>query len=267
MPAPLRTSYALSMPLYRAEPLPNRSFGIRGEIHGTCFSIGGNYMMTAGHVITSLVSNDGSVGIVALCDPGGSRFKAAPIALTELLPHDIGVLELDFVDDESKTWFHRLKWNNQPLVGFDPVRCCGYAYGQHKVGDRQSVVQRCFQGHVVAPLNEFELRGANTDIFSAYELSFPAPRGLSGSPLLNAAGTVMVNGVVIGNSDSQMCVFRSKEIDTEAGKDTKTTTIVERYESLSLGIAVQPNAILLLPSSMLGTTIEDHLLTHELLTK
>ena len=114
MPAPLTTGDSLSMPLYLAEPLSNRSFRIRGEIYGTCFSIGGNYMMTAGHVIKSLVSDDGSVGIVGLCDLGGSRFfKAARIVGTELLPHDIGVLKLDFVYDESKTWFHRLKWNNQ----------------------------------------------------------------------------------------------------------------------------------------------------------
>ena len=161
----------------------------------------------------------------------------------------------------------RRPWNNQPLVGFDPIRCCGYAYGHHRVGDRQSVVQRCFQGYVVAPLNEFELPGTNADIFSVHELSFPVPRGLSGSPLLNAVGNVMVNGVVIGNSDSQMVVFRSKEIETEAEKNTKSTTIVERFESLSLGIAVQPEAILPLQSTMLGTTIEDHLLTNELLSK
>ncbi len=267
MPAPLTAGYSLSMPLYLADPLPNGSFAIRGEIYGTCFSMGGNYMMTAGHVIKSLVSDDGSVGIVGLCDPGGSRLKAARIVGTELLPHDIGLLMLDFVDDESKTWFHRLKWNNQPLVGFDPIRCCGYAYGHHRVGDRQSAVQRCFQGYVVAPLNEFQLPGTNADIFAAYELSFPVSRGLSGSLLLNAVGNVMVNGVVIGNSDSQMVVFRSKEIEMEAEKDTKTTTIVERYESLSLGIAVQPKAILPLESTMFGTTIEDHLLTNELLSK
>jgi hypothetical protein len=263
MPPALDSGYALSMPLYLAEVLPDDRFSIRSAILGTCFSIGGHYMMTAGHVIHSLTPADGSIAIVGLWDPGQTGFKSARVTDREILPRDIGVLAVDFVYPESAHWFHRLRWNEQTLIGFDAVRCCGYAYGHHVAGGRQSVVLRCFQGHVVADLNEFELPGTKGDIFPVYELSFPAPRGLSGSPLLNSTGSVLVNGVIIGNSASEMLVYRSREVDQDAG----TQTIVERYESLTLGIAVRPAAILPLTSRILGTTIEAHLFAHGLLSR
>lgn len=263
MPAALDRGFSLSMPIYLAEVLRSGAFGIHSTILGTCFSIGGSHMMSAGHVVRGLEQADGLVPIVGIQDPDNHSFKAARVMDSEILAHDIGLLTVEFMHPESTGWFHHLKWNAQPLTGFDPVRCCGYPYGQHVAGVRQSVVQRCFQGHVVADLYEFELPGSDADIFPAYELSFSAPRGLSGSPLLSNAGRVLINGVVIGNSDSQMLVYRSKEVD----KDVQATTIVERYESLTLGIAVPTHAIFPMKSRILDSTIEAHLVAKGLLSR
>jgi len=256
MAANLLTGYSLSMPVYRAQLLPDDAFQIIGAtIFGTCFSIGSNFMMTAGHVIQNLQIDDTHKGVVGIIDPEGTISKGALVMETEVLPHDVGVLKVEFTYPESEYWFHRLSWSKDTLVGFEAVRCCGYAYGLHRVEDRQSVIQRCFQGHIVSGLNEFLPLGMDGSPFSVYELSFQVPRGLSGSPLLTSTGMVVVKGVVIGNSNYQMRVFHSREVEQE----TNATTIIENYESLSLGIAVQPTAMLPLQSLLLNDTIENHL--------
>jgi hypothetical protein len=147
------------------------------------------------------------------------------------------------------------------LVGLEEARTIGYAYGLQEVDGEKTIVTRAFQGRLVARVNRFKPLGHRGDVFPVYEMSFAAPRGLSGSPLLSAQGSIVVHGLMIGNSDSRMLVFASQETVQES----RETTRVEHYESLSLGIATQGPFIMSLESRLLGTTIERHLEAQELI--
>jgi hypothetical protein len=92
-------------------------------------------------------------------------------------------------------------------------------------------------------------------------LSFSAPRGLSGAPLLTNDELAVVKGVVIGNSQSKMQVL--SETERQSGSDWGKTT--EVYESMSLGVAVRSVVVASLHSLLLGRTIGDHLREHGLL--
>ena len=110
-------------------------------------------------------------------------------------------------------------------------------------------------------LDEFKPVGWAGSAFPVCELSFAMPRGLSGAPLLNSQGAVFVHGVVIGNSEARMLVFRSEERLTHGA----VVAVVEQYEALTLGIAVEAKAVLTQTSTLLGKTIREHLVEHHLI--
>lgn len=256
----MTSGYSVSLPVFSAEMTGKQEFKLSGEIRGTCFSIGENYMLTAGHVASGLSCVPGSCAVVGLSNPDSRYFKGALVDDIEALSCDIGLLRVKFIVPESADWFYSLKWAEHDLNPFDNVRCLGFAYGMHTVEDSKSCVQRAFQGHIVSNLLQFKPLRYKGKPFAVYELSFGAPRGLSGSPLLNSHGTLTLNGLIIGNSESRMLVFQSEE--REASE--KSETIVEQYESLSLGIAVRADQIFKLNSRILGTTIGEYLRSRKL---
>jgi hypothetical protein len=121
-------------------------------------------------------------------------------------------------------------------------------------------VSRAFEGKVTARVSGFKPTGSALEPFPVYELPFAAPRGLSGCPLLSAAGRILVRGVVIGNAQSKMLVHSS----TEVVKENDKATTVEQYESLTLGVATDGLFVQGLRSSALGRTIGEHLAAHGL---
>jgi len=251
----MTSGYSVSFPLFSAEMNEKREFKLSGEIRGTCFSIGENYMLTAAHVASGLSCATDTCTVVGLINPDTGYFKGALVDEIEMLPCHIGLIRVQFIVPQSAHWFYVLKWVESNLNPFDNVRCMGFPYGMHTVEDSKSCVQRAFQGHIVSNLLQFKPLGYEGEPFAVYELSFGAPRGLSGSPLLNTQGTLTINGVIIGNSESRMLVLQSEERQTaEEGK-----TVVEQYESLRLGIAVRIDQIFQLKSQMLGKTIGEYL--------
>jgi hypothetical protein len=117
----------------------------------------------------------------------------------EQLDADIALLHVEFVVAGSDRWFNRFKWREPPVEPFERIRVVGYGHGMYRVDDRESLVVRAFQGHVVSRLDEFKPVGRAGSAFPVYELRSRMPRGLSGAPLLNSQGAVFVHGVVIGN--------------------------------------------------------------------
>ena len=63
-----------------------------------------------------------------------------------------------------------------------------------------------------------------------------------------------MEGVVIGNQSTEMLVFTSREKVAE-----NKETVVERYEAMQVGIALQSMAMVTRQSSLLGGTLEDYL--------
>lgn len=136
-----------------------------------------------------------------------------------------------------------------------------HPYGFYMVDDERSIIARAFSGEVACTLPRFRPPGFRGPAFSVHELSFAAPCGLSGAPLISACDPPTVKGIVIGNSSSEMRVA----FETETDADGKSSHTVERVERLSLGIAVRAVQIASLGSSLLGRTVADHLRDSNLL--
>jgi hypothetical protein len=137
-----------------------------------------------------------------------------------------------------------LTWDTRDLLLLDAVSAAGYPFALDTA--TSTVAFRAFAGHIVGkrPLPRFSARPA------CYEVSFPAPRGLSGSALLHAGAVI---GCVIGNESMRMDVFREAELLDEG----VVTSRVERYEGLSVGLAVRADVILALRFND-GRTVLDH---------
>src|SRR3990172_4994834 len=256
----LTSGYSITLPVFRAQRREDQTFLIQTQVEGSAFPLGGEFMVTAAHVSATDSASDDATMVVGIQAPDG-YFKAAEITEVEDIGADIAVLRVSFSVPESNDWFNRFKWSRSQLDPFTPVRTVRYAYGTHTIDGNTSVVVRGFHGEVVSRLNEFRPLTMKGSPFQVYELSFLAPRGLSGAPLLNAQGKVQIHGVIIGNTDTRMMVFRSQETIQEDAK----TTIVEQYDALSLGVAVTADDILPRKSRLLGASVEKHLAVHELI--
>jgi len=251
----LTTGYSMTLPIFQAEVRAGSVVPIPTALVGTCFALGDTYMITAGHVAATTTDVENRVLVVGVYRPD-NKFDIARVIDIEPLTGDVAILRVHFESSQIEGRFNRFRWNETPLNPFTQVRSVGYAYGVHNVEEQRFTIVRGFEGHIVSRLAQFKPLGMSGAAFGVYELSFGAPRGLSGSPLLNAQGTVTIHGVVIGNSQSRMMVFREEE-----RVQTGQTRIVEQYEMLTLGVAVTASEILAQESELLEGTIRNHL-TH-----
>jgi len=119
------------------------------------------------------------------------------------------------------------------LHTFEHLRSLGFGFGLN-LADK-SLTARGFAGSVVSSRQITNLRGQPW----VYELTFSAPRGLSGAALM-IAHRRYVCGCILGNRTTKMMVFT----DSEQVKSTNEITVVERYEAMHLGIAIRADQIL-----------------------
>jgi len=150
-------------------------------------------------------------------------------------------------------------WFPDPHQPLTPVHTFGYAHGAHYVRGEPKVIQRAFAGHIVSAPDELEIPARPGSPFAAFELSFVPPPGLSGAPLLSGDYRSLrgqrVAGMIVGNNTTAIQTYQSKERIEE----TRETTIVERYDTLYLGVAVQAASNLQMSSAMLGGTVAEFL--------
>ncbi|MBI4518410.1 MAG: trypsin-like peptidase domain-containing protein [Deltaproteobacteria bacterium] len=251
--------YAITFPIFLVTQGEGGKFVRSGDVVGTAFAVHDAFMITAGHVAKEIGAAGARFGVVGLADPFTGDFKGARIVDSEVLPCDVAIIQVEFDLPDSASWFQRPKWRQAALKPFDLVRALGFPYAMRRIFGRSVPVQRGFQGHVVSHLQDFKPMGWDDPGFPIYEVSFAAPRGLSGAPLLNSDGEV--SGIVIGNTETKMLVFESEETMTEPTGMTR----VERYEALRLGIAVDAKFVLGAQSRLLQASIDVALRTRDLL--
>jgi hypothetical protein len=250
------------LPVQRAERFDGQRFGVTAEVLGTCFSVGGGYFVTAGHVLREASAVVGTkVPVVGVRDPSGG-FMGLAVEDGEELGADAAILKVACADSEYKDWFLTFPWREQPLAQLEPAKTVGYAFGHHEIDGVLQIGPRAFQGYVVSRRDRFRLLGMSGPPFSVYELSFAAPTGLSGSPLFGPDMPSRVAGLVVGNTETQMCVYRS----TETVSDGASVKSVSHDQLYCIGIAVQVSTLLSLRSSLLGRVLADHLRHHALLS-
>jgi hypothetical protein len=110
----------------------------------------------------------------------------------------------------------------------------GFPYGYDAADN--SIVSSGFSGHIVGSQIYSRLPGRPL----VFELSFAAPRDLSGAPLLYGG---QICGVVFANHQTKMLMFTDEERIEERSGTTRIER-VERYEALNLGLAVSAPTIL-----------------------
>jgi len=153
--------------------------------------------------------------------------------------------------------------SHDPALGFgvnhqlDDVQAIGYAYGWDE--EASFISPRGFKGHIAALRQS--LKWAQRPV--CYELSFQAPRGLSGAPVWGGKpGHGVIIGMILGNSSTEMVVFSEREVLSEGKEHT-----FEKVEALHLGFALSASAAVQLHSAHIGMTLGEHFRRCGLLAK
>src|SRR5579872_1616351 len=155
-------------------------------ILGTAFPVGGGRYLTAGHVVSGRAAAEMCLGFVE-----GDACRHGRVIETEVLPGvDVAVMEVS----EPTSWAPRLlTWCPMDMLApaLADVRVCGFPFGLNLGGEIVLNI-RSFKGYIVSA-------GLMTN---EYELSFPAPEGLSGAPLQMASGLPgTVGGIIVGSAE------------------------------------------------------------------
>lgn len=210
------------------------------DVFGTAFSVGNGFYLTAAHVVRGALEK-GNVYLGYVVD---RIWAAAPVSDHELLEDsDVAIVAAASVPSAVS-----LPWNMDKESMLEYVQTVGFPYALDT--DLASINIRAFRGNVVAG-RTFRNIPSHPRIF---ELSFPCPRGLSGAPLFTVDKRPKIRGMICGNAATEMLIFQDREeID-----DGKRVEIVERYESLQLGIAIQTCSLTSISSSLLGKSIGEH---------
>lgn len=222
------------------------------QVCGTAFPIGGQYFLTAGHVVRAArefpIATLGFISVDA--GRGATASRSALIAETEIIES----LDLAVVACGDGPWIAPA-WASTEVPLLTLVMCPGYPFALH--AEHEWMYLRAYRGHIVAGRPIFQLSARP----AGYELSFSAPRGLSGAALLIESDAPVVVGCIIGNERSGMLVHSEREREIEGERER----IVEQYEWLNYGVAVSSIAILDAESKLLGSRIRDHVAKHRLL--
>ncbi len=210
---------------------------------GAAFRLGDNFFLTAAHCLKPPGEHPW-IGLGVL-GHGAELQQVVDVSGAECDEScDLGVFECRTGETHK-----RLHWSDRLLPMGASVSAPGYAYGFGQ--DGRGVTGRTFSGTVVAARPFRRVRAEPR----AYEVSFQCPRGLSGAPLLTE--TLAVSGVVLGNQSTEMMVYASRE-----HVSPERQHVVERFEPLALGIAIQSRAVLELAVTFRllgGLTLREHL--------
>lgn len=226
---------------------------------GTAFYIGTGMFVTARHVIEAAQKtvDSGTARHLAIGQPekaSGDNQEWVFATFTDYEKHPDLDAALFHVGDAFES-MHAPPWTLQSRDLLSNIVTLGYPYAldpQHKV-----INVRAIKGHIIGTGKQLFPGPA----FRSYELSFLAPRGLSGAPLLTDTPTPMICGMIIGNRSHEMEVASSHETI----KDNDGTVTYTKVEVMHIGIAIQQGELAFASFELIGGTIADHLAMNRLL--
>jgi hypothetical protein len=212
------------------------------NIYGTAFPIGGEYFLTADHVLKNALKNPYcGLGFAGLNRQLSSR---SLIAHESFPDYDVALLQ-GYAPDTPL-----LSWDLTNQDPFADVQTMGYPLAWDV--KQSEIYTRAFKGHIVTTRRWHDLKAAP----NIYELSFQAPPGLSGAPLVSIAYPPQLVGMIIKDTTSQMGLPTS--IITEKSSDG-TQTITEIQEAFHLGIALTSGVLASIHSELLGGSLATRL--------
>ena len=216
------------------------------EIYGTAFYISNGFYLSAGHSIKNAIQCE-KYGIAHKALDG--KYKISFGIDNEVFDNkDIGIIKTEHEFPSTKV----LKWDFDFPDKLSDVIAIGYPYGLNPI---QNMIKcRGFKGYITSVCKFWRF----PDAPAVFELSFQCPRGLSGSPLLLRNSNKII-GVVIGNEQTEMEIYREKETIIEKIEQTYIRT-----EYFTYGIAISAKEIGEIRSTMLNSLISEYLHTIEI---
>ena len=210
----------LHLPIFAVERKADKSLEATSPaVYGTTFPILPGVFVTAGHVITD-ASADGIPAIGRMAPDGGVRISQ--ITDHEVFtPLDLALLicpGLEELTPMPLEFDHRLAF-------YDPAYSLGFPCGVDP--EWVTLVPRGFRGYVVTRRELYQLPGQPP----GYEVSFAAPRGLSGAPLVSHR-----------RNGEQYCY----------GYMVQQSTIGTGDEQTALGVAVDVSVLLTITTHLKG---------------
>lgn len=244
-------------------PIEDEKFDIKIN-YGTAFPIAPNVFVTANHSVSNPPAGQ---YIVLGYELEGGRIGVTAIKALDRFDYlDIAIVET-YQSIPNTTLY---KWYDGVVPMVTDVMTVGYAYSLNNFKEFNTFSQKAFKGYVVGiiPFRFFDQQNK----FSAYELSFQAPKGQSGAPVLIRDlhskipnGTII--GVIIGSKRESIEFGDMVETHTETIEKGREIEIVRTIEATHFGVAVQSAEILPLYSEILGRTVREYLQEKDLIVK
>ena len=249
--------YEYSFPLMGGKYDDDGDFEIL-NIVGTAFHIGGNYFITAGHVVEQLKTYTAKAMLKVGELNGDGVPKGQEIVIFDkyedkkefeiIKEKDIGILYLVVNPKNSLLW---------SLGNYFPpelFRVFGYPFSFDK--NNNEITIRSITGNIVS------VRNFRTDTINSrvYELSAICPKGISGAFLLEDSKLNII-GLIIGNSSSEIEICYEEETSIE----NKNKTVFMKSEVIKYGIAITNQEIYEIYSVLLENNILDHLKNQNLI--
>lgn len=218
------------------------------QICGTAFYLKGGIYLTAGHSLKNAWQQYELMGLAYL--DNAKKFQTGRVTAWEAIDdYDIGFFKAE--TPEAKP----MEWDFEQLPMLSDVRTTGFPYALDS--QNRIIGIRSFKGYIVSGSLFYRFPSRPW----CYELSFQCPRGLSGAPLFTNDFDPQekrivnkVRGIIIGNQSTEMLVYSDKEV-LQGDKER----IVERYEAMQAGIAIQTRSLQGIKSTIIGGSLLDYL--------
>jgi hypothetical protein len=225
MRAPFWQDYVV--PVCQAEVSTNNEKLTRLE--GTAFFINRDgVFLTAGHVL-QVVKADASGLTWGLNLKGLTSNHNFFAHLGEIdfapAPFDIGIGR---VNHPSLSWFS--PYSADGARGWTDVKTLGYpASALNTTPEKFNIHLRLLKGYIQREINEDELP-IHRPHPHCYELNFPIPNGLSGSPLFSTEGNRrQLIGVCVKSIDVEIIIDSFTEVDDQGNRFREKRARVEQY--------------------------------------
>lgn len=244
------------MPLTLIEEsvFPICHFEMKGDLADAKLLLGSGFFinqnglfLTAGHVAQAFSRT--KPGLLFKPDPVNQPYlnRVAWIDQYEVGPSDVAVGKVEIT---THTFFDRI--GTAEGIWADVV-ACGYAESALLLGgDRFKSPIRGLKGYIQRAIAD----GRENDIpvdGKIYELNFPIPRGMSGSPLYRVRdGAVELVGLCVASHTVEMVDFEHISVDDDGKKYSERKVRAEQY-----GIATAVESALDWTPAMLGKSLRD----------
>jgi hypothetical protein len=205
------------------------------HFHGTGFTIGTEgYFLSARHVINEeclagCPTGHSLAGLVLPVDQHQRRWTVAQISAVEAhASSDVAIGKIAYTPP------HFFSSRNQVAYGWQDVHVFGYPAGRTRSfsSGLYEFNPHFLKGYVSRRLETKDVSLPHSA--PSYELNFPIPLGVSGSPVFRTGPDHSLVGIAVGSQESAVSVHEYTEVQDGGGKYSEKVRKIEQF-----GIAVR----------------------------